>query len=266
MTVRIDDDFSPEKTADSGQCFRAAVLPGGVTRFITGDSVVYLKHIGDCRFEASCTEDEWESVWRSYFDLDTSYSDIINDIDNEYFRKAAEAGKGIRILRQEPWETLVSFIISQRKSIPSIKNAIEALAEGFGHTVVTSCETLRAFPSPVELSKASTEQLTGCRLGYRVSYIEDAIRRVCDGSLDLDAVGRLDDEGLISALLNVRGGGIKVSSCVALFAYGRKSVAAVDTWIAKIIQREFDGINPFPALGDAAGVLQQYAYYYARGV
>lgn len=264
MTVCIDDDFSPEKTADSGQCFRAAVLSDGAVRFMTGDSVVYLKRTGD-GFEASCGEEEWESIWRPYFDLDTSYADIRRDIRDGYFRKAAEAGKGIRILRQEPWETLVSFIISQRKNIPSIKNAIETLADRFGHTVVTPRETLRAFPSPEELSKASSDDLAACGLGYRVSYVEDAVERTRSGSLDLKAIDALGDEELINALMNVRGIGIKVSSCVALFAYGRKGVAPVDTWIAGIIHREFGDKNPFPALGDAAGILQQYAYYYARG-
>lgn len=265
MTVSIADDFSPEKTADSGQCFRAAVLPDGATRFMTGDSVLYLKRIGANSFEASCGEEEWASVWRPYFDLDADYSEIRNSIRNAYFRKAAEAGKGIRILRQEPWETLVSFIISQRKSIPSIKNAIEALADGFGHKIVTPRETLCAFPSPEELSKATAEDLAACRLGYRVSYVEDAVRCVRSGRLDMKAVNGLEDGELINALMKVRGVGVKVSSCVALFAYGRKAVAPVDTWIAKIIHQEFNDENPFPALGKAAGVMQQYAYFYARG-
>lgn len=265
MELYIDDDLDLGKIADSGQCFRIRRLEDGFFRFVTDRSVLYIRALGSGRYEAECAPEEWERVWSPYFDLGRSYSAIRGAIprSDAYMRRAAEAGDGIRILRQSPWETLVAFIISQRKSIPAIQGAVELLCERYGDAVTTRYETLRLFPTPEQLSAADAGSLSGCKLGYRTPYVLDAISRVRSGALDMASLGGSGDAELLDRLREVHGVGNKVANCVALFAYGRTALAPVDTWIGKVIESEYGGENPFPAYGDAAGIMQQYVFYYA---
>ena len=265
MHITITDDFDLSKIARSGQCFRVKEFGDGRFRFITGGAVLYIRQQAAGCFEVSCPEETWRRVWVPYFDLARSYGpiqQIIPDSDS-YMRLAAREGRGIRILRQDPWEMLVTFIISQRKSIPAIQQAVELLAERFGETVVTPYETIHTFPTAVQLAAAGQEDLAACKLGYRVPYVRDSVARVLSGQIDLAALADLPDAELFEALKTIRGVGNKVANCICLFAYGRMGAAPIDTWIHKIIAREYGGCNPFPGCGEYAGILQQFAFYYA---
>lgn len=265
MQISIPDDFDLSKIARSGQCFRVKEFEDGRFRFITGGEVLYIRQQDAGCFEVSCPEETWRRVWVPYFDLARSYGpiqQIIPDSDS-YMRLAAREGRGIRILRQDPWEMLVTFIISQRKSIPAIQQAVELLAQRFGETVVTPCETVHTFPTAAQLAAAGQEDLAACKLGYRVPYVRDAVARVLSGQIDLAALADLPDAELFEALKTIRGVGNKVANCICLFAYGRMGAAPIDTWIHKIIAREYSGCNPFPGYGEYAGILQQFAFYYA---
>lgn len=263
MELTISDDLNLTKIALSGQCFRIRRFDDGTFRFITEGNILYIRELSPTRFDADCTPEQWETVWVRYFDLSRSYEKIRASIpeDDSYMRRAAEAGKGIRILRQSPWETLVAFIISQRKSIPAIQGAVELLAERYGKTITTTRETVRVFPDPAEMADADTGTLVACKLGYRSSYVLDAIEKTNTGALDLNAIAEYADAELLERLRSVCGVGNKVANCVALFAYGRTGLAPVDTWIGKVIRSEYAGKNPFPAYGDAAGIMQQYMFY-----
>jgi len=161
---------------------------------------------------------------------------------------------------------LLTFIISQRKSIPAIIKSVEALSEKYGHDIVTEQESLRAFPSPEEMREATAEELTACGLGYRVKYILDAIHKVNSGELNLQSIAELPDNVLLEKLQAVMGVGIKVANCIALFAYGRTACVPVDVWIFRAIEKECGGISPFSLYGENAGIIQQYIFYYERGV
>ena len=265
MELTISDDFSLSKIAESGQCFRIRRFDDGTYRFITEGNILYIRERAPQRFEADCTPEEWDTVWTNYFDLGRSYAAIRASIPtgDAYMRQAAEAGQGIRILRQSPWETLVAFIISQRKSIPAIQGAVELLSERYGETVTTQRETVRVFPRPEQMAGADAEALAACKLGYRTPYVLDAVDRAGSGALDLAAIAECGDEALLERLKTVNGVGNKIANCVALFAYGRSALAPVDTWINKVIRSEYGGVNPFPAYGSAAGIMQQYIFYYA---
>lgn len=265
MVVRISDDFSLPKIAASGQCFRFHEIAEGLFRCMTGANVLYIRETVPHSFEVSCGRKEWNAVWAPYFDLAKSYKAARSAIPegDAFMRKAAKAGKGLRILRQDPWETLVSFIASQRKSIPAIRGCLEALSDKFGTEKKTTYETLHLFPSPCSLSAASDEELKSCGLGYRVEYVRSAAEAVLSGRLDLEALREADDETLLGELSSVKGVGIKVASCTALFAYGRGGLAPVDVWIQRVIENEYGGTSPFPSYGENAGLFQQYAFYYA---
>lgn len=266
MEVHIPDLFDLQKITDSGQCFRVAPLPGDTYRFITGEQVLYIRKVSEETYQISCDQDTWEHVWSPYFDLGRNYRDIRRAIPPEdtFLDLAAQAGAGIRILRQDPWEMLVTFIISQRKSIPAIRSVVELLSKRYGTRIQTPSETLYTFPTALQMKDACPEDYIACKAGYRAPYLCDAVGQVLSGRLDLTGIAALPDEELISALEGVKGVGVKVANCVALFAYGRTACAPVDTWIKKIIRQAYQGQNPFDRYGDTAGIMQQYFFYYAQ--
>ena len=266
MEVCISDLFDLQKIMDSGQCFRAVSCPQGGYRFITGGQVLYIQQCSEETYRVSCDQDVWERVWVPYFDLDRNYREISGQIPAEdaFLRLAAQAGAGIRILRQEPWETLVTFILSQRKSIPAIRAMVESLSQRYGTQLRTPFETVYTFPTAEQMRDVGVEDYLACKAGYRAPYLCDAVQQVLTGHLDLEGLASHPDGELIAALEEVRGVGVKVASCVALFAYGRTSCAPVDTWIRKIIQQEYRGKSPFDRYGASAGIMQQYFFYYAQ--
>lgn len=266
MRIEIVDDFDLEKIASCGQCFRAKAVDDGMFRFISGDHVIYIEKTGEHEFSVSCTEDEWKSIWVSYFDLNRSYSSLYYEErdKHDFVHKAMDCGRGLRVLRQNPWEMLVTFIISQRKSIPAISKSVEALSEKYGHMIKTEYETIYSFPTPEELAGASEEELQACSLGYRVPYIVDAVQRVTSGSLDLKAIADYDDAELFNALQTVHGVGRKVANCICLFGYGRIACVPVDVWISRAVEEDCCGEDPFMLFTDNAGIIQQYIFYYMK--
>ena len=245
MQVTIKDDFDIEKIIDSGQCFRGKCLEDGSYRFISGDSAIYLRpKDGEAGvYTVSCDRESWETIWFPFFDLERCYSEIavLESGKHEFVDQAIAHGRGVRLLRQDPWEMLLTFIISQRKSIPAIIKSVEALSEKYGHDIVTEQERLKAFPSPEEMKEATAEELAACGLGYRVKYILDAIQKVNSGELNLKAIAKLPDDVLLEKLQAVMGVGIKVANCIALFAYGRTACVPVDVWIFRAIEKECGG-------------------------
>ncbi len=269
MKITIDDDFDLEKIIGSGQCFRPSRISDDTYRFITGSHVVEItdKSAGSRKsshdaeevsdLEVSCSAKEWDRVWRPYFDLDTDYRQIRRSVpaDDIFLQNAAEIGAGIRILRQDKFETLISFIISQRKSIPAIRTCIEKIVALYGRDGL--------FPKPSDMLDATEDELASCGLGYRISYIRSAVTAVASGEVDLESLDDLPDEELFEELKKFAGVGDKVANCVALFAYHRTGRAPVDTWIAKVIDEKYGGISPFPRYKNNAGIMQQYMFYAA---
>ena len=225
MEVRITDLFDLGKIVDSGQCFRAALLPEGDYRFITGGQVLYIQKCAEETYRVSCDRESWERVWVPYFDLNRSYRDISGQIPEKdtFLRLAAQAGAGIRILRQDPWETLVTFILSQRKSIPAIRAMVELLSQRYGTALQTPHGTLYTFPTAQQLERAGLEDYIACKAGYRAPYLCDAVCQVLSGRLDLERIAALPDGALIDALEGVRGVGVKrpcgrtMKPCRAIF-------------------------------------------------
>ena len=160
MQIQIHDDFNLKKIIESGQCFRAKRLPDGCYRFITKRNILHLSPLRKNLWEADCTSYAWNHIWKSYFDLDTDYNSIRKNIpeDDHFLQKAAMYGKGIRILKQDPFEMLITFIISQRKSIPAIRTAVEKLCRLAGKPLSKE-KDIYAFPTAHQLKKLSAEQL-----------------------------------------------------------------------------------------------------------
>lgn len=268
MEIKISDDFDLKKIVESGQCFRPKEIEKGLFRFIVGENILHISKRDEGIFEVDCTAEEWKSFWRNYFDLDTSYASIRQDIKNfaagkpyeKFLCDAADFGKGIRILRQEPFEMLISFIISQRKNIPAIRSSIEKICAKFGQR----SGYFYLFPRPEELVKATIEDLEGLGLAYRKEYILEAFEKVATGVVDLEELYSFSDSDLTEELKLISGVGDKIANCVALFAYHRVNRAPIDVWIRRAIDEDFGGDNLFSAFGKNAGILQQYIFYYKR--
>lgn len=243
------------------------------------------------RIQISCSEEEWESVWREWFDMDRSYNELRkrvceleDDVDKDVslgINTIMTHGEGIRILRQDPWETLCTFIISQRRSIPSIKTSVRRMSERWGGeinapaikrlmknvkgTPVDSVPALISFPTANSLSQVEPEVLNKVAgLGYRDKYVHDGAVKVAAGELDLGKLNALNDEDLLKRLESLRGVGVKIASCTALFAYGRLDVAPVDVWIQRVIKEDFDGEDVLNhQYKEISGLVQQWMYYWA---
>ena len=168
-------------------------------------------------------------------------------------------------MRQDPFETLISFIISQRKNIPAIRSAVEQICEKFGKVIKTLQGDVSAFPKVDELSEASAYDLSKMSLGYRSAYVWDALAKIRNMDVSLeDLYNENDSEALLETLKKINGVGDKVSACVALYAYHRLECVPVDVWIMRAILEDFAGENVFAAFKEHAGLLQQYVFYYKR--
>ena len=270
--IKISDDFDMKKIADSGQCFRAIEVKPGVFRFVTRNSVVYIKKISEGKFDASCTAAEWAKTWADYFDLHRSYSQIREQLIKSsagkpyanYLKEALEFGKGIRILKQEPFEALLSFIISQRKNIPAIRTTVDALCDKFGKGIGTPYEKIHFFPDVHTLAPTTLFDMQALALGYRSAYVRDAIEKVHNRTVDLETLHELPDAQLLEVFQRIRGVGPKVAACVALYSYHRLNVMPIDVWIQRAIDEDFGGNNVFYEFAEYAGILQLYIFFFKR--
>lgn len=253
-----------QKTADCGQCFRMAGVQGHYTLIAYGQRL-QITALTDDYFLFDCSRQAYQTMWRPYFDLDCDYDALLPPTaDDDFFAAAAAHARGLRLLRQQPWEALVTFIISQRKNIPAIRACVEKLCLAFGQQHTVKGQPYHAFPNARALAQASLEQLAACSLGYRARYIQQTAQLVAGGAADLDAFAALDDAALRQALMALPGVGVKVAHCVMLFGYRRLDAVPVDVWMDRVIQREYRGHFPIERFGGCAGLAQQYLFYYAR--
>lgn len=263
-TVQIRDDFDPDKILESGQCFRPRKQAEGWYRFVSGRQLLYLRPLRSGTYTVRCEPGAWDTFWHGYFDLGRSYAALRGKLDSrdDFLQRAMEYGRGIRVLRQDEWEMLVSFIISQRKSIPAIRRAVELLSERFGERLGSDSEgPVYAFPTAEALCCAGEQALQECGLGYRTRYVLHAAQQAAEGTLDLKKLASLPDEALFARLMELDGVGKKVANCVCLFGYGRVGRVPVDVWIERLIRDEFAGQDPFPQFGLEAGIVQQYLFF-----
>ena len=251
--------FSLKKTFECGQCFRFDQTAPDSYLGIALGRPIRLERFGD-KLELSCGEDEYETFWKDYFDMGSDYEAMSRTFGRDsYFQKAAEFGRGIRILRQDPWEALCSFIISQCNNIPRIKGIIARLCELCGDPVGFEGSTLYSFPSAGRVAALSLDELSFLRCGYRAGYIRAAAEAVRDGFID--RVIDLPSDELRARLTEIRGVGTKVADCALLFGFHRMEAFPQDVWIKREIKEK--GIDP-RAFGEYAGLAQQYIFYYAR--
>ena len=265
MIAITNKNFSIEQICESGQCFRMARC-GETDKYslIAFGKYLELRQEGD-RIFFDCTQEDFDNIWKAYFDMDTDYAGIINSIDSvdRYLLSAADYGKGIRILRQDLWEMMISFIISQQNNIKRIRRCIRLLCERYGELRNTEEGTAYyAFPTPQALAEAAVEDLYDCNLGYRSRYVQHTANSVFHKEIDLEALYRMDYAAARNELLKLYGVGGKVADCICLFSLHKTEAFPVDTHIRKALAVQYPTGFPFEKYADYSGILQQYIFYY----
>lgn len=256
-------DFDIHQISNSGQCFRMDKTDNGAM-LIAGDRYLDVIYKDD-EWVFSCSQKEFDEVWQHYFDFNTNYSKFKEMIDtnDSYMMKAAECGSGIRILNQELYETIISFIISQQNNITRIKKCIRVISEKFGEEKKNyKDEIYYAFPKIEVLSKLNEEDLKECGLGYRSRYIIETSRAISIGFVDLNSLIKMSYEEAKNELIKLSGIGNKVADCVCLFALHHIDAFPIDTHIRDVLNRHYKDGFPMERYEGFAGVLQQYAFYY----
>lgn len=275
MSVSLNiENFSIKQICDSGQCFRMRPIAEDelksqndgidIIEVIANGRRLVVKQYDKSHVEFLCTEEEFNTIWSPYFDLDTDYKKVIKSIDKNdtYLLNASEYGAGIRILNQDLWEMIISFIISQRNNIKRIRKTIQGLSEKYGEKKIDNEGVIfYDFPKPEALYQADIDELKTFGVGYRDKYILKAAETVYLGDLDLDYIKSLDYIKAKQELLKIYGVGEKVADCIALFALHHTESFPKDTHIFTILDREYPNGFPFEKYKKTAGILQQYMFF-----
>ena len=264
MVVKKITNFSLEQIARSGQCFRMSRREDGFFDIISGSRWMGARQSGEtCEF--LCTEEEFLEFWEDYFDLKQDYGEYISRIDKEdvYLNAAVKLAGGVRILRQDIWEMIVSFLISQQNNIVRIRRCIENICEAYGNPVKNGRgEVYFTFPEPEALAGLEEDALKACNLGYRSKYVVRAARSVAEGRFDLEQLGTLPYEKAKEELLKLFGVGVKVADCICLFGLHHLEAFPVDTHISQALKKYYGDGFPMEKYRGIQGVIQQYIFYY----
>lgn len=274
--------FEPEHIFDCGQCFRwnretdgsyTGVFRQNVVNVKKEDGKIIFRGISDGDLEKECTE---------YFDLNRDYEEIKNKLSkvDDNLKNSIKYGSGIRILNQDLWETLISFIISANNNIPRIKGIIERLSKNYGNKIIWNGKEYYTFPTPEQLARADTRDLRALGLGFRDVRVYETTKAINE---DKNKLKELEDEKDVNVLreklLEFSGVGPKVADCIMLFSTLKKlEVFPIDVWVrrvmnelyiknedeAKVNKREIEKLAK-EKYGNLAGIAQQYLFYWRRG-
>ena len=264
MITITEDYFNLRQIADSGQCFRMTALGAGEYELISGDRYIRLKQEGN-RISFACSQEEYETVWRPFFDLDTDYGEFISRINprDTFLVKAAEYGSGMRILRQDLWETMVTFLISQQNNLPRIRRCISLLCEKYGNLCRTDEGiSYYGFPAPEKLAGLPEDGLLSCNLGYRSKYVVRTAADIVSGKTDLEKIRSASPSEAKEELMKCFGVGEKVAECICLFSLHHLDAFPVDTHIRKVLDEHYKRGFPNRRYKGFRGVIQQYLFYY----
>ena len=269
--IKRPQNFDIEQIFDCGQCFRFSAVNKENTAVTTYEGVAFDRYIkieqtADKVTFYNTDEAEFGSVWRPFLDLDTDYASIIDGFsDDKTLNEAAHFADGIRILKQDKWETLCSFIISQNNNIPRIKGIIENMSARFGKEIYRDGDkAYYSFPTAKALYDAGEDEIFALKTGFRAKYIFDAAKRVCENPFFLTEVSGLDTEAASEQLQLIKGVGKKVAACTLLFGFERYDSFPVDVWVKRILETYYPNERSRHFDGRYAGVAQQYLFYYER--
>ena len=277
VRVAISGAYDLAKTLDCGQAFRWERVSDSEWIGVAREKLISVEQNGGELCIYNATAEDFHSMWKHYFALDEDYDaidrELLESCQNPTFVKALECGRGIRILHQDAWETVCSFIISQNNNIPRIKKIIEALSVALGKKIDTSGmenhgargREFYSFPTAEAILNGGEDFIFSLKTGFRAKYIIDAASKWCSGEInenELREIKALDEA--LAYLCRVKGIGLKVASCALLFGFERHDPFPVDVWMRRVLDKYFEkDFNP-SSFGRYAGVAQQYLFDYER--
>jgi N-glycosylase/DNA lyase len=269
------EDFSIEQILECGQCFRFHKLDMNDYIIVAYNKMLRVKQMEN-EIQFHCDKEDYNNLWTTYFDMDRDYNNIkqILSKKDEHLERAIKEKYGIRLLKQDPWETLISFIISQNKQIPHIKKIISDLSREYGELIGENDGVgYYSFPTNKQLANVTEEELRNLKVGFRAPYLMDAINKIKEKQIVMDSIYDMDYLEAKKVLMSIKGVGNKVADCVLLFGYGKYEVFPTDVWVKRIMEyyyfeeeTKIDIIHSFAKdhYKEYAGFAQQYLFYYAR--
>ena len=280
--IEKNDSFNLVHIFECGQCFRWNKEENGSYTGVFKNNVLNVKEEnGKIKFQGIC-EGNIEEIVKDYFDFDTDYTKIkatLSKVD-KYLEESIKFGSGIRIVNQDLWEVLISFIISANNNIPRIKGIVERISKQYGKEIKYQEKVYYTFPTPEELSKASVEDLRKLGLGFRDKRVYETTQKIKNGEIDLKQIENMGDTNKIRETLeNLPGVGPKVADCILLFGLKRFEVFPIDVWVRRIMndlyiknedetkvnKKEIEKLAKTKYAG-LAGIAQQYLFYWRRAI
>lgn len=278
--INKSKSFNAKHIFECGQCFRWNEQEDGSYTGVFRNNVLNVKENAENVVVTGICEENIEEVCKEYFDLDTDYEEIkdtLSKIDDNV-KQSIKYGEGIRILKQDLWETIISFIISANNNIPRIKKIIERLSENYGNEIVWNGQKYYTFPTPEQLSKASVQDLRALGLGFRDKRVYETTRIILSGEVSLQSLENITDSNVLREELNkLPGIGDKVADCIMLFSMKRFDVFPIDVWVRRVMnelyiknedetkvnKKEIRSLAE-QKYGNLAGIAQQYLFYWKR--
>lgn len=271
--------FEPVHVFECGQCFRWNKEADGSYTGVFGNNVINVKkEKSNIVFFGVC-EENIKTICTEYFDLNTDYEKIKDNLSSidDYLRNSIQYGQGIRILKQDLWETVISFIISANNNIPRIKTIIERISENYGNKIKFGEKTYYTFPRPEMLANTTVQDFRKLGLGFRDVRVYETVQKTLKKEINLSRLEKEDNiELLKEQLLKIPGVGPKVADCIMLFSLKKYNVFPVDVWVKRVIAELYyenkeqtpKEIQKFAKkqYGDLAGLAQQYLFYWRRNL
>jgi N-glycosylase/DNA lyase len=276
VIINLKDDFELKQIFENGQCFRWNATNTGSYIGVVKNRVIEVETLNGEVIIHNTNEEDFRNIWIDYFNLNQSYEDFKKRLKgkNPHLDKAIDYSPGLRLLNQDEFEMIISFIISANNNIPRIKKAIDCLCKRFGSSLGIYKKTeYFSFPNSDELLKASMEEIRSCGVGFRDKYIYETTRQFNNKKEEFLSIKELERQDSINKLKELKGVGDKVASCILLFGYSRGDMIPIDTWIKKVIEKLFseqiEGYKKpedyfLKEFGNDLGLVQQYLFYYAR--
>jgi N-glycosylase/DNA lyase len=246
---------------DCGQAFRWRVENDNIWCGVVKNKYLKIKQNENNIIFYDTTEEEFNLIWKEYFDLERDYASILSSYDEKSLNSACEAYNGIRILKQDEWEAICSFIISANNNIPRIKGIIERLCENFGERVGERF----SFPTPEKIAELEVSDLEIIRAGFRAKYILDAAKKISTKEVDIEEIKNMSFEDAKKELLKIKGVGEKVAQCALLYGFGRLEAFPQDVWVKRIVSELYpDGLPE--CIKGTEGIAQQYLFHWRRNL
>ena len=279
--IKKQESFIPKHIFECGQCFRWNEEQDGSYTGVIKQGVLNVRQSGEETIFTGMVDGNIKDVVIQYFDLKRNYEEIKNELSkvDKYLQTSIQYGSGIRILNQDLWETIISFIISANNNIPRIKKIIERMSEKYGKEIMWNEKKYYMFPTPEELKSATVEDFRNLGLGFRDKRIYETTHSVLNGDINLDDLQKEKDTLIIrEKLLKLSGVGHKVADCILLFStLKRFDVFPIDVWVRRVMnelyikntdenkvsKKEIMDLakNKF---GNLEGIAQQYLFYWKR--